>query len=56
MTKYFNFNNEEYTLTIEEAADGTVSFVANGTELHFDNIQSLAENYALADECLVNGS
>ena len=48
MTKYFNFNNEEYTLTIEEAADGTVSFVANGTELHFDNIQSLAENYALA--------
>lgn len=48
MTKYFNFNNEEYTLTIEEAADGTVSFVANGTELQFDNIQSLAENYALA--------
>lgn len=48
MEKYFNFNNEEYVLTIDEAEDGKVTFDANGQKMEFDSVLDLAHNYAIA--------
>lgn len=48
MNKYFNFNNEEYVLSIDEHEDGSVTFEVNGNEVQYASIQALAESYALA--------
>ena len=48
MNKYFNFNNEEYVLPINEHEDGSVTFEVNGNEVQYASIQALAESYALA--------
>lgn len=48
MEKYFNFNNEEYVLTIDVREDGSVTFVANGQPMRFDSVLDLAHNYAIA--------
>lgn len=48
MQKFFNFNNEEYVLPFEQHENGSVTIEVNGTNMDFDSVHELAENYALA--------
>lgn len=48
MEKYFNFNNEEYTLTINVDNNGYVTFATPGQTMQFDSVLELAHNYAMA--------
>lgn len=48
MEKYFNFNNEEYILTINVENDGRVTFATPGQTMQFDSVLELAHNYAMA--------
>lgn len=48
MSKFFNFNNEEYQLPIEVTEDGRVTVEINNAPVEFANVTELAHAYAVA--------